>query len=293
LSPGQAFILTHLLACSVGWASGFLFIKLGGVGVSPPAIAAVRGLVAAATFAALFLIQRRGPWPCGREWRDWAVLGALNGWGPNILVAYALDHIGTAPAAMIQAASPLVVAILAHAMFAEERLTAPRLLGILVGFAGIAILIGPAAFGLVHAAGAFAMAAVAISYALGNVYVRTIPQAEPMRLAFGQQIFSGVPAAIIALATFGPAAFAAVPGNAASLIALGVVGTAMPNLFFMRLIRRAGPTRAAMVGYLVPVWAALLAIVFLSETIGAREIAGGMVVLAGVAIVSSTGRRVK
>jgi drug/metabolite transporter (DMT)-like permease len=155
----------------------------------------------------------------------------------------------------------------------------------------MAVLIGPAAFDLVNAAGVTAMVAVSVSYALGNIYVRTILQVEPVRLALGQQLFSGVPVTILALAALGPAGFAAVPQNAAALIALGLIGTAFPNLFFMRLIRRAGPTRAAMVGYLVPVWAALLAIAFLGETIGLREIAGGAVVLAGVAVVSSTGRR--
>ncbi len=291
MSPSPKFIVTHLLACSIGWASGFLFIKLGSAGVPPPVVAAMRGLIAAAAFGLYFAAQRRAFWPRGREWRDWAVLGLLNGWGPNVLVAYALDHIGTAPAAMIQASSPLIVAVLAHAMFADERLGPRRALGVLTGFAGMAVLIGPAAFDLVNAAGVTAMVAVSVSYALGNIYVRTIPQVEPVRLALGQQLFSGVPVTVLALAALGPAGFAAVPQNAAALIALGLIGTAFPNLFFMRLIRRAGPTRAAMVGYLVPVWAALLAIAFLGETIGLREIAGGAVVLAGVAVVSSTGRR--
>ncbi len=58
----------------------------------------------------------------------------------------------------------------------------------------------------------------------------------------------------------------------------------------MHLIRRTGPTRASMVGYLMPVWTAILAVLFLGETIGVREILGGAVVLTGVALVSFTGR---
>jgi len=58
----------------------------------------------------------------------------------------------------------------------------------------------------------------------------------------------------------------------------------------MRLIRRAGPTRASMVGYLQPVWTAILAVLFLGEHIGGREMIGGAVVLAGVALVSFSGR---
>jgi drug/metabolite transporter (DMT)-like permease len=291
-APTAGFPAMDFLGCSIGWASGYLFIKLGSVGVSPPVVAAMRGLIAAVGITLFFALQRRAFWPRGREWRDWAVLGLLNGWGPNVLVAFALDYIGTAPAVMISASNPLMVAVLAHAMFADERLTPRRGIGLLVGFAGMGVLIGPAAFGAVNATGALAMVGVAVSYALGTIYVRTIPQLDPARLALGQQVFSGVPVTVLALAALGPTAFDAVPQNAAALIALGLISTALPNLLYMRLIRRAGPTRAAMVSYLVPVWTALLAIAFLGETISLREITGGAVVLAGVAIVSSSGRDV-
>lgn len=273
------------------WATGFLFIKLSG-DLNPFVIAALRGLIGALSLALWFAVLRRSPLPARGEWRHWLVLGAANGWGPNVLVAYALTQIGTAPAAMIQAASPLLVAALAHLLFAEERLTPRRLGGVLVGFVGMAILIGPAALpgSGVSAAGVLAMAAVAVSYAGGNLYARGIREAEPARLALGQQICSGIPATLLALALSGPAAFAPVPQHIAPLLGLGILATAVPILSFMRLIRRAGPTRAAMVGYLMPVWTTILALLFLGEHVGLREIAGGAVVLTGVALVSLTGR---
>ena len=102
--------------------------------------------------------------------------------------------------------------------------------------------------------------------------------------------FFGLPATALALTLGGPAAFAAVPSHLTVLLPLGIASTALPILLFMRLIRRAGPTRASMVGYLVPVWATILAVLFLGERIGAREMIGGAVVLAGVALVSFSGR---
>ena len=283
-----AFLATHLLGCSMLWASGFLFIKLA-PDLSPPALAALRGIVAAAFLSSWFLLRRESILPQGGEWRSWAVLGTLNGWGPNILVAYALTQIGAGLAGMIQASGPLVVAVLAHLLFADERLDARRTAGVLVGFLGIGVLIGPAALAssAVSLPGALAMLAVAILYALGNVYVRTLRRAEPARLALGQQLVSGGAALGIALLAGGPAAFSAAPSHAATLLALGILATAMPIVLFMRLIRRAGPTRAATVGYLLPVWATLLAILFLGETVSWREIGGGAVVIAGVALVSA------
>lgn len=290
-APTQAFLVSHLLGCSVLWASGFLLVKLS-EDVNPFALAAMRGLIGASTLALWFAIQRKSVLPERGEGRSWIILGAFNGWLPNILLAYALTQIGTASAAMIQASGPLIVAVLSHWMFADERLTRRRLIGVLVGFVGMGILIGPAALpeSDVGAGGALAMVAAACSYAIGNLYVRTIRQADPARLALGQQICSGLPATALALALGGPAAFAAVPSHLTVLLPLGIVSTALPILLFMRLIRRAGPTRASMVGYLVPVWATILAVLFLGERIGAREMIGGAVVLAGVALVSFSGR---
>ncbi|HEX2555407.1 MAG TPA: DMT family transporter [Microvirga sp.] len=290
-APTRAFLISHLLASSVFWSTGFLFIKLSG-SLDPFVLAAMRGLIGAAALALWFMAAGRDPRPRDGEWRHWLVLGTFNGWGPNVLVAYALTQIGTAPASMIQAASPLVVAALAHLLFAEERLTPRRLTGVLVGFTGMAVLIGPAALPGrdAGALGALAMAAVALSYAVGNLYARAIREAEPARLALGQQVCSAVPASALALTLAGPAAFAPVTDALVPLLGLGVLATALPILFFMRLIRGAGPTRAAMVGYLMPVWTTILAILFLGETVGAREILGGAIVLAGVAIVSFTGR---
>jgi drug/metabolite transporter (DMT)-like permease len=279
-----------MIGCSALWASGFLFIKLAGPEVPPLALAAMRGLIGAAALSALFAARREGVVPRGREWRDWAVLGALNGWAPNVLVAFALTQIATASASMIQASGPLIVAVLAHLMFADERLTPRRVGGVLVGLVGMGILIGPAALGAAEPWGALAMVMVATCYALGNLYVRLIPRADPARLALGQQIFSGIPATLLALAVLGPAAFAGVPDRILPLAALGVLATAIPILLFMRLIRGAGPTRASMVGYLQPVFAATLGLLFLGESLGAREVLGGAVVLAGVALVSARGR---
>jgi drug/metabolite transporter (DMT)-like permease len=193
-APTQGFLVSNLLLCSMLWASGFLFIKLSG-DVNPFVLAAMRGLVGATALSAWFLAQGKGLLPQGPEWRTWVFLGAFNGWMPNVLVAYALTQITTASAAMIQAASPLIVAGLSHLLFAEERLTPRRLVGVLVGFAGMGILIGPAALPDSHISpsGALAMVGVAVSYATANLYVRTVRHAEPARLALGQQICSGLP----------------------------------------------------------------------------------------------------
>lgn len=290
-APTAAFVISNLLVCSFLWGSSFLLVKLSG-SLSPFVLAAMRGLIGATTLALWFTLQGKSILPQRHEWRIWAVLGTLNGWLPNVLLAYALTQIPTAPAGMIQASSPLIVAVLSHLLFADERLTPRRFLGVLVGLLGIGILIGPAALpdSGINATGALLMLAVAFSYATANVFVRTVKQADPARMALGQQICSGSVATLLAMTAVGPSAFAPVPSHILPLLALGALSTALPILLFMHLIRRTGPTRASMVGYLAPVWTTIMAVLFLGESIGPRELTGGAVVLAGVALVSLSGR---
>jgi drug/metabolite transporter (DMT)-like permease len=283
----NAFIAAHLVGCGLTWGCGFLFIKLVGDGLPLTVIAASRALLAAAALMLAVALINQSILPSGREWRDWLVLGTVNGWGPNLLVAYALLHMDSGPAALIQASGPLLTALLAHAFLAGERLTAARLVGVVVGMAGAALLIGPKAFaGGGTTLGVLAMVVLTLGYAIGNVYARTITNAVPIRMALGQQTVSAIIGLLIALVAAGPAGFAGVGGHAPALLALGLFSTALPIWIFMRLITASGPTKAAMAGYLVPVTAVTLGVLVLGEPVVPQQILGGAIVLLGVAIVT-------
>jgi drug/metabolite transporter (DMT)-like permease len=219
--------------------------------------------------------------------RDWLVLGAVNGFLPNLLAVYALLHLDSGQAAMIQASGPLITALLAHATLSGERLTLTRIVGISVGAAGMALLIGPRAFsGGGAAVGILAMLLLTFGYAVGNVYARTIEAAAPLRLALGQQTVSMLGGTLIALAFAGPKGFTALVAHWPAVVALGLFSTALPIWLFMRLITRAGPTRASMTGYIVPLTAVVIGAVVLGEAVVPRQLAGGAVILLGVAIVT-------
>ncbi|KRE09672.1 hypothetical protein ASE63_03830 [Bosea sp. Root381] len=293
--PTRSFIVVNLLVCSFFWGSSYLFIKLMSGQVSPFAIAAGRGLLGAASLALWIRWLGQSPLPRRHEIRHWLVLGATNGWLPNILVAYALIQLASGPAAMIQAAGPLVTALVAHMIFAEERLGGRRLAGILIGLAGVALLIGPRLFeGGATTLSVLAMVATMLSYAAGNLYVRAVPASsgDPMRLALGQQVCSGGVALLLALAVAGPTSMLALADRWPAMLMLGLACTAVPMTIFMRLIRAVGPTRAAMTGYLVPTVAAIMGVAVLGETLELRQVAAGCIILAGVFLVTMTPRRV-
>lgn len=293
--PSRSFLAVNMLLCSLLWGSSYLFIKLLSGDVPALAIAASRGLLGAAVLSLWSLGRGRSPLPRRAEILPWMMLGTTNGWLPNVLVAYALTQLASGPAAMIQAAGPLVTALVAHLVFAEERLSRRRLCGILLGMAGVALLIGPRLFaGGGTALSVAAMIGAMLSYASANLYVRTIPAAigEPARLALGQQIFSGLIATGLTLAVLGPSALLPLGNHLPATLALGIFATAIPVTIFMRLIRAAGPTRAAMTGYLVPTVAVILGVVVLHETLELRQVFGGCIILAGVFLVTTAPRRV-
>lgn len=292
--PSRAFIVGNLLVCSFFWGCSFLFIKLMNGEVQPLAVAAGRGLLGAGTLALWIVWLGQAPWPRRHELRHWLVLGTTNGWVPNVLVAYALTQLASGPAAMIQAAGPLVTAIAAHFLFAEERLSGRRIAGVLLGMAGVGVLIGPR---LVEGGGTalsvLAMIGVMLAYAAGNLYTRAVPApaGDPARLAFGQQMASGLAALGLTLVFLGPSALAPIQHHALPMLALGLAATALPMAIFMKLIRAAGPTRAAMTGYLVPTVATIMGVVVLGEELTLRQALGGCIILAGIFLVSTSRAR--
>lgn len=291
--PSRAFVVGNLLVCSFFWGCSFLFIKLMNGEVSPWAVAAGRGLLGASTLALWVIWLGQSPLPRRHEIRHWIVLGTTNGWIPNVLVAYALTQLASGPAAMIQAAGPLVTAVFAHLLFAEERLSGRRLAGILLGMVGVGLLIGPRLVeGGGTALGVLAMVGVMLGYAAGNLYARAVPapEGDPARLALGQQVVSGLVALSLTLAFSGTAALLPIANHWPAMLALGLASTAIPMAIFMRLIRAAGPTRAAMTGYLVPTVATIMGVVVLGETLEMRQIVGGLIILAGVFLVTTARR---
>jgi drug/metabolite transporter (DMT)-like permease len=283
-----AALAAHLFFCSLFWSSGFILIKLLGSDLPLFVIAALRGLVGAATLLLFFVVAGRRIRPERHEIVPWLVFGSTNGWVPNVLTVYAMGHIAAATGAMIQASTPVMVAVLAHGLLAGERLTGRRAAGVALGFVGVAVLIGPQRIleGGGALLGVIAMLFVALSYALGSVYARQVRKVDPERLALGQQAVSALPALVLALALDPSAAWGMAAARWPLVLVFGVVATAIPMILYLRIIRAAGPVRAGMVGYLQPLWATIMAWLVLGETVGAREVAGMGIVLAGVWLVS-------
>jgi drug/metabolite transporter (DMT)-like permease len=181
----------------------------------------------------------------------------------------------------LQAGAPLFTALLAAVFVRSERVSGHGLLGVVVGFGGVALLVGAVPSGSVL--GALAVVATGLCYAAsslaGGRYLRNVPAAT---IAFGTSAI----AAVVTL-PFGAAQLPQrVPGwkVIGSVVALGVVGLGVAYVLYFALITGAGASRAILVTYLVPPMALIYGAAVLDESLKLTDLAGLALILAGVSL---------
>lgn len=275
-------IWANLLLISALWGASFPLVRFVVAEMSPLAMTAARGFIAAAALTLFLYATRAEAGGFRGVWRHALVLGAMNGLVPNILNGMALQRIESLPGALVQATTPIFIAILAALVLREDRLTLPRLAGVGLGFLGVAIIMGPAALqGGATLSGVLLMLGVAACYAVATCYMRWARPAASASLVICQQIAYAVPATGLTLALLGPSGFAASGAVWLVLGVLAILASAVPLTLFVRTLRFATAGQASIVGYLQPVAAALAGAVLLGEVPEPRILAGGLVVLLG------------
>ncbi len=268
-------------AVSTLWGMPYLFIKVAvDDGVPPIALAWVRVTLAAAIL--LVLAQRAG------------TLGALRGRGrvlliyavveislPFPLIGFGEQRVSSSLAAIIIAAVPLIVAVLALRFDRSERVGGRRLVGLLIGFGGVIALVGiDVAGNSSELAGALAILLAAVGYAAGPMLLnQRLGDADPRAVMGVSLAMASVVLAIPAVLT----APDEMPGadGIASVLVLAVFCTALAFTLFGMLIAEVGPGRAVVITYVAPIVAVALGVTILGERIGAGAIAGLLLILAG------------
>jgi drug/metabolite transporter (DMT)-like permease len=274
-----------LLVLSAIWGASFLFIKVGVRELTPGTLIWARVGLAALALAPVALRSRDVRASLRRSWRALIVSGLLNTALPFWTLSWGETRIDSGLAAIIQAAAPIFTALFAFVAFHDQRSTGLRLVGVLVGFVGVALLIGAQPEGDLLAA--LAVVFTAACYAAGILYTgRRLGAEPPMTVAFGNLF-------VATIATTPLGALQA-PGDVpgwkviASVVALGVLGTSVAYLIYFALASGAGAARAILVTYLVPPMAVFYGAVILDEPVKLSALGGLVLILGGVALGSGT-----
>ena len=284
-APARSADLILLTAVSL-WALNYTVIKFGVSQISPLAFPVLRfglgGIVLAGVVA-----WREGTLRIARADVPVIVLAGLLGIGLNQLCfVYSLTDTGASDVALLGASGPLITAFLATVV-GVERLGRRHWAGALIGLGGVALIVGGAAGaafgrspllgdGLALGATLFASASVLPVLTLLPRYSAT--HILTLEMLIGSALL--LPLALPALLTqdFGAVTLQGWGALAYSVVFTGVV----TNLLYFTAIRRVGPSRAAMFGYLQSFLGVAFAIVLLAEQVTLIQLAGGLVVIGSV-----------
>ncbi len=271
------------------WGASFLFMRLGAVEFGPLPTAGLR--VALAALFLLPLLLRQGQWGAlRRHWKPALLAGVINSAIPFALFAWAVMHIATGLSSILNAAVPLFGALVAW-LWLGERISRLRWIGLVLGFAGVALLAWRAPAGVAGGstrAGWAVLACLcastcyAVAASFAQRYLKGVP---PLACTTGSQI-----GAALALAL--PTVWAWPEGSPslrawAAIAAIALLCTGIAYLLYFRLIERAGPSRALAVTFLAPVFAVCYGALFLGEAVTPWMLGCGLVIVCGTML--STG----
>ncbi len=282
-----------LLAGIWGWS--FLFIKVAIGGMPPAAVAAIRVSLGMVVLLAVVRIKGLRMPPERRAWRHFAVVGLFGSALPFTLIAWGEQHISSALAAVLNAATPLFAAVLA-AGFLDQRLRPGQSTGLLLGFVGVGVAAGLGASDLSGSslAGEAAVIGAGASYAVAIVYAkRHLGPLPPLVAAAGQLVMATVLALPLAVLTTAREGLDLTPRRVLAVCLLGVLGTGVAYVLFYRVIADLGPTMAAAVTYLAPIMAVTVGLLFLHEAFHWRLLAGGALIIGGIVLLNGQGVRLR
>ena len=277
------------------WGSSYLFIKIGvDAGLRPFTLVALRLLIGCGLLAVV-VWSAREQLPRSRVvYGHLFVMGCINVALPFVLITWAERSVPSSLAAVLNGAVPLFVIPIAAIFLHDERITLNRVMGLVIGFVGVAILVGfdPADLAGSSLTAELALIGSTISYACGAVYARRyVHGLRPMIPALFQVFFALLIAGALVLAFERPLSFPADPSAVLAVVWLGLLGSGTAYLIFFRLLHDWGATRTALVAYLLPVYGILLGALVLSEAVDAGLVIGTALVIGGVALVNIRFRR--
>ena len=281
--------LVELVALAALWGGSFLFMRIAVPAFGPFALAALR--VAGASLLLLPLLAARGELPAlRRHWRAIAVVGVTNSAIPFACFAYAALTIDAGVSAIFNSATPLFAAVIAW-LWLADRMTPLRIVGLVVGFAGVVwIAWDRAGATMAASAGASPLAVAAcifgaLCYGVApSVTKRRLGGVPPLAVATGSQIAATLLLAVPAVAAWPVASISA--GEWAAAAALAFFCTGLAYILYFRLIAHAGPANAVAVTYLVPIFAVLWGGLFLDERLTPSLVLGCVVIFVGTALVT-------
>ena len=279
--------LTEFLLLAAIWGASFLFMRLSTVEFGPLPTAGLRVLIGSLFLLPLLMWRGLGP-QLARHWKKTFFVGLFNSAIPFACISFALLSISTGLASILNATVPLFGAMVAW-VWLRDRPHGLRILGLVIGFLGVALLawektsFRPDASGLSTGWAVLAALLACLCYSLSA--------------SFTKLHLGGLPALVTATGSLLGASLGLalptwwlwpqrMPGSTAwlSLLAVGVLCTGVAYVLYFRLIENVGPARSLAVTFVVPVFAVIYGTLFLGETVTSWMVFCGAIIVCGTAL---------
>src|SRR4051812_13442722 len=259
-------------------------------------MAAMRWIVAGGALT-IALVLRGERLPHRREWPAITLLGVLLlGFG-NGAVVWAEQTVPSGLTAVLVATSPFWMVGIEAMMTRGERITVRRLLGLVIGFAGIVMLVWPeisfGGGGRAFLGGVIAAQIACIGWAIGSSYARqrgrgTASAENVLATAAFEMLFGGIALLIVALALHEQTRLAFTPRSGGALVYLIFVGAIGGFSAYAYALKHLPVATVSLYAYVKPVFAVVLGILVLSEPFNVRMIGAAAVVFVGIVLVKGT-----
>ena len=276
-----------LVFLSVLWGGGYVLAGIALKDLPPLTIVWARVTIGALTLLpVIWLYADRLPRSL-RGWWPFFGMGMLNNVIPFSLLILGQSHTSAALTAIVNATTPLFT-VLVTAAYGEERLTASKVIGVLLGLLGVAILRGQDAdISSAQTLGIALCLGAALSFGFSGLWGRRKLQGVPPHISsFCQLLCSSVVLMLLAAAYERPWTYEW-PGLPAwlSLLGLGALSTALAYLVFFRILARSGATNVMLVTLLMPITTVVLGHFVLSEVLHLREAVGALVIASALVVI--------
>ena len=285
----QPWLLDFILLAAI-WGSSFMFMRMGARELGALPTAGLRVSIAALFLLPILLLRGRGA-ALRTHWKLTFVVGILNSAIPFACFSFALLSISTGLSSILNATTPLFGAIIAW-LWLKDRPNGSRILGLLIGFFGVALLawdkasFKPDAAGLSTGWAVLACLLACLCYGISASFTKRYLTGLPSLVsATGSQIGAALGLAPLTW-WFWPAA-AVTPSTWAAVVMLGVLCSGVAYILFFRLIERAGPARALSITFAIPIFALLYGVALLGEVVTPWMVGCGLVIIVGTTL--STG----
>ena len=282
------------VVAAVGWGTGGVAVRAAfDEGVGPWTTVALRVALAAILVIA-FLASRGIRRPDRLSMKIGSVLAVTNLLIPYVLFTFAYEEASAGFVGLFAALIPLATAVYAHFMLTNEKLNGGKIIGLAVGFIGVAALLvsgdsGLGSEGRPLVAAALALISVAaIGYA-GAYAKRYAGRYDPLEITGLQFLLSSV-ILIPAMVWFEGLPDSLTAPGWALVFYMAIASTFLPFYLYYRLIESAPVTTVSLVGYLVPLVSLVAGVALLGEQIEPGIVVGGTLILTGMIITDRSGR---